>query len=42
MVAGECGRARSKDWGEDQAVGQALCTLAAAYLGEDWDYLDTL
>ena len=42
MVAEECGRAWSKDWGEDQEVGEALCALAAAYFGEDWNYLDTL
>lgn len=41
-VADECGRAWHKPWGEDQEVGAALCSLAAAYLGEDWDYLDTL
>ncbi len=41
-VAEECGRAWGKAWGERQDVGEALCGLAAAYLGEDWDYLDTL
>lgn len=41
MVADECGRAWSKPWGEDQLVGAALCALAAAYVGKDWEYLDT-
>jgi hypothetical protein len=42
MVGEECGRAWGKDWGTRQDVGAALCGLAAAHLGEDWDYLDTL
>lgn len=41
-VAAECGRAWGKGWGERQDVGEALCGLAAAYLGEGWSYLDTL
>jgi hypothetical protein len=41
-IAIECGRAWGKGWGEQQDVGEALCGLAAAYLGEDWLYLDTL
>ena len=41
-IAEECGRQWEKSWGEDQAVGEALCGLASAYLGEDWTYLDTL
>ena len=41
-IAGECGLAWGKPWGDRQDVGEALCGLASAYLGEDWDYLDTL
>ncbi len=42
MISEECSRSWMKDWGSCQVVGAALCTLASAYLGEDWDYLDTL
>lgn len=42
MVAEECGRAWGKPWGARQDVGEALCGLASAHLGEDWAYLDTL
>lgn len=41
MVAEECARAWGKEWEARQDVGAALCELAAAHLGEDWDYLDT-
>lgn len=42
MVAEECSRAWEKDWGDRQDIGDALCRLSAAHLGEEWDYLDTL
>ena len=41
-VAEECGRAWGKPRGARQDVGEALCGLASARLGEDWSYLDTL
>jgi hypothetical protein len=42
LVAEACGRAWGKPWGDRQDVGEALCGLASAHLGEDWTYLDTL
>jgi hypothetical protein len=42
MVSEECSRVWGKDWGDRQDIGAALCSLAAAHLGENWDYLDTL
>lgn len=41
-VAEECGRAWGKPWDARQDIGDALCGLASAYLGEDWGYLDSL
>jgi hypothetical protein len=41
MISEECSRSWKKEWGSSQVVGEALCTLASAYFGEDWDYLDT-
>lgn len=41
-IAEECGRAWGKPWDARQDVGEALCSLASAFLGEDWGYLDEL
>ncbi len=41
-IAEECARAWGKQWETSQDIGRALCTLASAHLGEDWDYLDTV
>ena len=42
MIAEECGRAWRKEWDDRQDIGEALCGLASAYLGEDCGYLDEL
>ena len=42
MVAEECARAWGKHWEARQDIGAALCMLAAAYMGEDSDFLDTM
>lgn len=42
MIAEECARAWGKDFGGRFGAGQSLCELAAAYLGETSDYLDSL
>lgn len=41
MISEECSRAWGKPWGARQDIGAALCGLASAFLGEDWDYLDS-
>jgi hypothetical protein len=42
MIAEECGRAWGNGWTDRQDIGEALCGLASAYLGEDWSFLDEL
>lgn len=42
LIAEECARAWNKELCAHPGAGQALCGLASAYLGEDWDYLDSL
>jgi hypothetical protein len=41
-IAEDCGRAWGKGWSDRQDIGAALCGLASAQLGEDWEYLDEL
>lgn len=42
LIGEECARVWGKDLCRRPGAGAALCELAAAYLGEDWDYLDSM
>ncbi len=42
MITEECAREWGKNFGGRLGAGQSLCGLASAYLGENWDYLDSV